>query len=391
MTSSQVSRWSRRFVAVGALFFVTWALADLLGSGRRLAVSLALYGFVLHTVFGKSYALIPSYFDRSLAVPRAPAVQFPLTTFGAGGLAAGSLAGAPPVVAQTAAVAWFAGVLVWIAALGWTIRGNLTGAETGTGDHQARRRSVDRIANAAVPLVGCYLLVGSYELAASAVGLPTLLDGWVPRVSHLLGAGGGALLIFAVGFRLFPRFMVVSSPRAVVAVVLSTGALGPALLAAGLSGGPLLTIGAAVEGVALGGFALAYGHMYVRSGRQRVGIDVAAVAVVAAVVALVLALYLAVVARPASLVSVHYRFALVGFLGLTIVGATYQFYPPTVGAWPGSTNRTARTVAGCVAGGLALQIVGLAIPGASTVGAVAVLVGALSHAYLLASAFVARS
>jgi len=391
MSAPQVSQWSRRFVAAGALWFVAFAAAALLGLGRRPEVVLALYGFVLHTVFGKSYALVPSYFDRTLSVPRAPAVQFPLSVGGVLALAVGSLRGVPEAVSAVGAAAWCLGVLVWLGALGWTVRDNRTGAETGTGDHQADRRTIDRAANAAVPLVAGYLLAGSYELLAASLGLPTLLDGATPRVSHLLGAGGATLLVFAVGLRLFPCFLVAHPPRALVAVVLSAGAVGPALLAAGLYDETLLAVGAVVEGAAILGFAAFYAVLFARSDRARVGLTIALLGVLAGLVAVAIATHLVVAGRSVAVIRLHYRVALVGFLGLVIVGAAVQFYPPAVGEWPGSNDRTALAAAALIAGGLALQTVGSMVSPATAAGEVAVIAGASGYAYLLTSAFVARA
>ena len=391
MSAPQVSQWSRRFVAAGALWFVAFAAAALLGLGRRPEVVLALYGFVLHTVFGKSYALVPSYFDRSLSVPRAPAVQFPLSTVGVGALAVGTLTGVPNGVSTVGTVSWFLGVLVWIGALGWTVRDNLTGAETGTGEHQAERRPIDRAANAAVPLVALSVLAGSYELLAAAVGLPTLLGGATPRISHLLGAGGATLLVVAVGCRLFPRFLVAHPPRALVAVAVPACAIGPTLLAAGLYDGTLLAVAAGIEGTGIVGFALLYAVLYARSDRDRVGLTIALLGVLAGVAVVALAAHLVFAGRSTAVIRLHYRIALAGFLGLVIVGAAVQFYPPTVGTWPGSSDRTALAVVGLIAGGLVAQIAGLAVAPATAVGEVAVLAGTGGYAYLLGSAFVARS
>jgi len=164
----------------------------------------------------------------------------------------------PRAVGAAGALLWAAGVAVFLGTLGWTVRDNLTGAETGTGEHNADCRPVDRLANAAVPVVGVYLAVGTYVLLAVHLPLPTILDGYPVRLSHLLTAGTAALLVFAVGFRLLPRFLVTHPPRWLVPAVLVAGALGPALIAAGLPGGPLLMAGAALETVAVIGFAGTY-------------------------------------------------------------------------------------------------------------------------------------
>jgi hypothetical protein len=81
-TSATVSRWSRGFVAASALWLVCWQVAPLVGAGQRVGVPLSLYGFALHVVFGKGYSPVPSYFDRELAVPRAPMVHLPLAVAG---------------------------------------------------------------------------------------------------------------------------------------------------------------------------------------------------------------------------------------------------------------------------------------------------------------------
>ncbi|MFB6228069.1 MAG: hypothetical protein ABEH88_05730 [Halobacteriales archaeon] len=59
---------------------------------------------------------------------------------------------------------------VFVGALLWSVRGNLSGAATGTGSANADRRGVDRIANAFVPVALAYLLTGSYAMAATASG-----------------------------------------------------------------------------------------------------------------------------------------------------------------------------------------------------------------------------
>ncbi|MFB6137815.1 MAG: hypothetical protein ABEJ42_05665, partial [Halobacteriaceae archaeon] len=198
MTAAAVSRWSRRFVAASLGFLLAWLAGLLLSVPTRAAVTLGLYGFVLHVLFGKAYALVPTYFDRSLALPRAPAVHLPLTVLGTVGLVADALGAGPTWVGAAGAVLWAAGVAVFVGTLAWTVRDNLAGRETGTGEAKAARRPVDRVANAAVPVATGYLLAGTYATLAAHVGappvgapppgggLPPLVDGYPPRASHLL-------------------------------------------------------------------------------------------------------------------------------------------------------------------------------------------------------------
>ena len=398
MSAGDVTRWARRFVAASAVFFVAWQVAAVLAAlaggelvsleiPRRTRVSLAVYGFVLHAVFGKAYSLVPSYFDRSLALDRAPAVHFPLTALGVVGLAAEPLAGVPEVVGAVGAVCWAGGVSAFVVALGWTLRDDPTGRETGTSDANAHRRRVDRFANAFVPVVLAYLVVGTgATLTPYVPALPTVA---FARTTHLLAAGTAALLVFAVGFRLFPRFLVASPPSTLVAVVLPAGALGPALLAWGLYRGWWFRAGAALEAVAVVGFALAYAALFARSERRRVGFYAVLAGVAAGVLGVGLGLQFAFSGVGAGLVAAHLRLNVLGFVGLTIVGATYQFYPPTVGTFLGASDRTALGSVALVGVGLLAELGG-ALAGATTAisaGRASALAGAVAFAWLVLGVF----
>ncbi|WP_135363801.1 hypothetical protein [Halosimplex halophilum] len=392
--SATLSRWSRALVASGVCWLVAWQTATLAGLPRRTTVVLGLYGFVLGVVFGKAYSLVPSYFDRSLAWPRAPAVHLPLAVVGTAGLALAPLGGVPAAVGSLGAAAWAGGVAVFLATLAWTVRDNPTGAETGTGDHNADRRPVDRAANLFVPVVLAYLAVGSWETLAARVAVaPAVLDGYPPRATHLLAAGGAALLLFAVGFRLLPRFLVADLPSWVPWAVLVPGAIGPALLAAGLPAGPVFRAGAVLEAVAVAGFAAAYVRLYRASDRDRAGFLGPLLGAGFGVLAVALGLSFAFGPVAPALVAAHYRLNLLGFLGLSIVGVTFQFYPPTVGRFPGAGDALARAAMGLIAIGLVLEVLAAVGPVAllSTAGRAFALVGVLVYAYLVLGVFVQRA
>ncbi|ELZ22661.1 hypothetical protein C475_16206 [Halosimplex carlsbadense 2-9-1] len=392
--SATLSRWSRALVASGVCWLVVWQAAAVAGLPRRTTVALGLYGFVLSVVFGKAYSLVPSYFDRALAWEGAPAVHLPLAVLGTTGLALAPLAQVPAVVEAAGATAWAAGAAVFLATLARTLRDNLAGAETGTGDHNADRRPVDRAANLFVPVVFAYLAVGSWEtLAVRVTALPTLLDGYPPRATHLLAAGGAALLLFAVGFRLLPRFLVTDLPAWAPWAVLPPGALGPVLLAAGLSAGPVFRAGAVLEAVAVVGFAVTYVGLYRASDRDRVGFHGPLLGVGFGLLAVALGLSFAFGAVDPALVAAHYRLNLLGFLGLSILGVTFQFYPPTVGRFPGAGDDLALASMGLIAGGLGLELLGVAVPVAlaPTAGRALALAGAVAYAYLVLGVFVQRA
>ena len=371
------TRWPRAFVAIGVVWFACWQLGVLVGVGRSTAIVAALYGFVFHVVFGKAYALVPSYFDRTLAVPRAPAIQLPFTVVGTVVLFVSTVDSGIGGQAETVGtVLWALGVLVFLGAIGWTIRDNVLGAETGTGGVNRDRRDVDRLANGFVPVALGYLAVSA---ALSLVGVGG------PARTHLLAAGTAALLIFALGFRLLPRFLVVSPTRLAPLVVLVAGAVAPALLAVDFAGGVLFRVGGLLQSVAVVGFAVAFADMYRRSDRRRIGFPIVLVGALAGVAAVTIGLHLAFVGLDPRLVDAHVRLASLGFLGLVVVGVSYQFYPPSIG--PG--DRIAGAVVGLLLAGLAVETVGI-LGGASTAttaGRALAALGGVGYAAVILSLF----
>jgi len=392
MSASRGSRW---FVSVGVAYLVAFQAAAVSGAGRTTLAVLGVHGFAVHVLLGKAQALVPTYFDRDLAAPRIARAALPLTAVGAAATA-GWLATDSSALAH-GAFAWAVGVAVVVALLLASLRGNLAGRETGTGDHNAHRRRVDRAANAAIPFALAYLAAGAYQTAAAAgtpVPLPALAGG-LPVAVHLVAAGGALLALFAVGFRLFPRFLAATPPWPLVAVVLLAGALAPALLAADFYGDALFHAGAALEAAAVAGFAAAYAVLYVRSDRSRVGLRavLAAAASGAAGVALGVAFATGLLAPTPDRVLAHLRLNVLGLLGLAIVGALYQFYPPSVGRLPGCGDRLALASVVALAAGLWLEAAGR-LAGASPVasaGAAVGLGGGLAVAYLVGAAFLART
>jgi len=391
-TQANVSRRVRWFVAASVCFLVAWQVAAVAGLPESVGVRLGVYGFVLHAAFGQAYSLVPAYFEAKLDSAAPLAAQFPATALGTLLLAAAaarpSIAVAGIGLAGIGGALWLVGVAVFVATLLWTIRDNLSGRRTGTGDHNAHRRALDRLANAFVPIALAYLLVGSYATAASSTPLPPLLDGYLPRAVHLLAAGTGALLVFAIGFRLLPRLLVATPPRPLAWLVLPTGAVGPALLATGIGTSRLL-VGAAIEAVAVVGFALAVAALLHRSDRERVGRHGVGIGALSGILGISLGLHFATAGPTATLAAVHARLNVLGFLGLTIVGVFYHFYPPAVGRLPGAGDRLAAASIAAIAVGLALEVVGAvaAVELAVTVGRGGTLVGSLLVAYVLGAAF----
>lgn len=385
MSTAVISRWARRFILVAIGFLVLAQIAALAGVPRRVEVVLGLQGFVLTVVFGKAYSLIPAYFDRTLVAPRAPALHLPLQVVAVFALATAPLAGTPDVLGPVGATCWVLGTLVFVGAIGATVASNPLGRETGTSEANIERVRLDRLANPFMPVAVAYLLAGSYELLAGMAGLPTLLDGSLVRVTHLLGAGFALLLLFSVGYRLLPRFLVATPPRALAVITLPAGAIGPTLLAVGYPSGRAFLAGAVLESIAVLSFAASYAWLFASTDRDRVGFYGPLGGVVAGVVGVGLGLQFAVTGIDARLALVHVRLNVFGLLGLSIVGVIYQFYPPGVAAWRGAGDRLAFGSVALYALGLTLLALGpVAGPVATLAGHAAVTGAAVAVLYTVA-------
>lgn len=378
------------FLAVALAAMVAWQTAALAGFGRYVTVTLGLLGFVLHVVFAKGYTIVPSYFERRLEFERLPYVHLACSATGTATLAlAVAQVDAVPVDSQTlgagGGVLWLVGMVLFVGSLAWTLRGNLTGRETGTGNARADWRPIDRVANAAVPVALAYLLVGSYALLAPVLGLPRVFDGYPPRATHLLAAGGAALLVVAVGFRLFGRLLGRRPPRAAPLVVVPTAAVGPGLVAATLPAGTLFPVAAAVEAVGIGGFAVTYLWLFAQSSMRRSGHVAVAVACLAGVAGVALGVHAAVAGPVPGMPAAHARLNLLGFLGLTVVGATMLFYPPTSARFRGGGDRAAYVAISLLGGGLVLESAAYLAGSAALVpaGRAGALVGALVYVWLI--------
>ncbi|MFB6253263.1 MAG: hypothetical protein ABEI06_01475, partial [Halobacteriaceae archaeon] len=392
MTAEQVSKWARRFVLSSAAFLLVWQFSVLLDYPRNIGVILGVYGFVLHMIFGKAYSLLPSYFDRDLQWGQAPAFQLPLTVLGTICLSLGWVSGAPTWVKLLGSVLWTAGIIIFVGTILWTIRDNLLAVETATSDVNVERKWIDRLANVFMLGPLAYLLIGSYQTLAMVIALPTVILPGMPRTAHLLAAGVGALMIFAVGFRLLPRFLVAYPPRFAAVVVLPSGTIGPLLLAYSFRDGIIFQIGAILEAIAVVGFVGVYSYLFLQTDRNRIGFYGVLLAMGYAIVGIGLGLQFAFADISHQLTTAHYRVNILGFLGLTIVGVAYQFYPPGIGGKIGVSDRGGLASIGIIGTGLAIEIIGyfLATTWISLVGTIIILGGVILYGYILVQLFLQR-
>ncbi len=166
-------------------------------------------------------------------------------------------------------------------------------------------------------------------------------------------------------------------------------AIRPAVLVVDFGGGWFFQVGAVIEVLAIVGFAAAYLEMFRRSERRRIGFYVFIVAVAAGVVVSGLGSYMAVGGMTSGAATIHARVALTGFLGLAIVGVSFQFYPPAVASLPGISDQTAGLAVVLIGSGLGLEIGGLVgnIPVIVSAGRWLTATGAVVYAVVLFAVF----
>ena len=378
-------QWTERF-ALASAGGLAVSLGILAATGnRRLAVAVAVFGFVCPMVFGMAYLLLPPYVGRTLVDPRLPGLHLVLAVGGAGLLLVGRATGATSQV-RLGAVAWALGVAVFLGALlatAWPVLRADPGRLVHGGDWPQRST---RVASAALPVALAYLVLGTGRLLASVATrrVPSL-----GGATHTYAAGFAALLVFALGARLLIGFYHVDLPQTVLWPVLVAGAVAPLWLVPAGSR-QWLRVGAGLEAVAMLGYLGLVGLVWWHADGRRVGrlaIGLGALAGgLAVAVAAPLPFGTVVVERT---VAVHRTAITWGFFPLTIVGYATLFFPVTEGQFAGATPRVATATVGLLAGGVATQTVGLTLasPPLEAAGVLASLLGALAYGYLLGRRF----
>ncbi|MFB6284782.1 MAG: hypothetical protein ABEK59_12785 [Halobacteria archaeon] len=379
-----LDRWSRRYIATACVFLVVWRAVEtpwIPAPTGRSGLTLGMFGFIFTTVFAKTYTLVPSYYETRVPSPKTAAIQYPLST--AGVVLMSFWNGA---VYRTGVYLWSLGVLVLLSTAAWSLRGHVLSGDTGTSSDKPERRKTDFAANIFMPVSYLYLAAGTLSL---------VLYGTTAITFHLYGAGSAALLIYSVGFRLLPRFLAVDTPSSLVPLVLPSAAVGPGLLAYGFFTGlqeNVFKIGALLQSVAAVGFLIGYLWMFNATERSRVGLYAVLAAFCFSVVGVFLGLYFAFHGYAPGLTRAHSEVNLLGFLGLTVIGVAYQFYPPAVAGFTGASDRSAAGSVVAIAVGVSLVTVNGLVPHPwlVTAGTVLSFAGSVVYSYIVVGEFIER-
>lgn len=196
---------------------------------------------------------------------------------------------------------------------------------------------------------------------ASAVALPAAALGslgWLPAL-HLLLPGFIVVTILAVLLESLPRFGGIKLPPWIAWTMGLAGALGPGLVAAGLSRhGSLLAMGAVLEFTALALAGLGLLIMVLRARPWRDTHPLYGLAGISALAAASLGAGMATGHLPAAWAPLHGMVALFGFVGAIVFASSLDLYEPALARGPGALKAQAIAVTVLAGAGLGLLVLG---------------------------------
>lgn len=324
-------------VGVGHVLVEGWATLTVL----RAAFPLALGGFVV-LVVGTSRMLLAGTTGIAVAGGRAWWVPGLLTATGSLGLYA-ALGGRPAWLVPSA-LAWGLGLAVHVGTIGYSL---------------ARGRT--QVAFTQGWPVGVTTLAALGYGLASALAIPLVA---LERLTlfaalHLVVTGFVVLAIAAVVLEVFPRFTGEALPGPWAGGAAVSLALGPMLLAEGFQGSArLLRAGGVVEGLGLVLLGAGLVYSVLATSRRRTSMVAYAAAGLAVVAGAGVGAGMALEVLGRGWAAWHGAMALLGFVGLLVVGAVVDLYAPALGTGEDAVERHDRAVVGLVlAGTLGLALV----------------------------------
>lgn len=333
------------FVLAGVLWLaVTGVTAS---SVVRSLLLLVLGGFTV-VIFGTSRMLIAGMAGRDVTGPRGLA-------WAALGLAATGALGswatwASSRVSLAGSVAWALGLLIHVGIIALSARGpRLRGASAD---------AIDPLRNRLVLVLDWASLAFG---GASALTIPFASAGALPWLSaiHLLLPGFVVLTLVAVACRVLPRLSGVAFPRWLLGALAATLPLGPALLAWGVAwGGAAFVAGAAIEATGLALFGGATLYALATSSRPRASFLALGASAISIVVGVLLGVQFVVAPGTRMLGPAHGLLNVLGFVGLFVLGTSFEMYAPAIRAGLRAFRIQTRVTIGACAMGLSMTVGG---------------------------------
>lgn len=347
---------------IGSSLVQTWA--DLSGdaalvsalSSREWTVLLPGLGFIGLMIMGMAQQFVPLYSGRELWNPRAALVQVSWAAAGVWLLLLG------PSFELFGLGLWFAATVLFLFLILMTLRTQPLPVRP-----QGKRPEFMRMDRYGIPMTSAavlYLIVASAGLflasPSAAPVVPFAAENWF-SFFHLYTLGFVTLMIFGVGFHLFPRFLDTPPRLALAKAILVLALPGPALVALTMpflgdpAAGFVFALFAAVEATAAVLFAILVLDVWWRSERRRPSSAFNAVAGLWLVLGVGLATLFGI--DPVHFLAwapAHGWVNLLGFAGFEILGVTHEILPPF-------TSKGLRVSRGVTRADLVLAVVGLGL------------------------------
>lgn len=380
-----VGRWTQYFAAASAVAMVALQTTQIVGAAGRTVVVISLFGAVLPMVFGMAYLLLPAYVGRTLATPWLPGIHLMLAYVGAGLLAADAVIGGHPTAFLLGSLAWTLGVCVFVVALGRTVVPAVLEDPTVVVRSADRPQRSTRLATVMLPVAIGYLLIGTVSLLSTAGFLTDVVGATFQRTVHYYGTGVVTLLILALGARLLIGFFHVRPPKYPTWVMLTAGAIAPAVLAGSFWQPPWFYVGAGLELVALASYTAVVGTVATNTDRRRIGLYGIVAGSIAGLSGGILATLTVTGGGSLTSLAAHRTAMIDGFVLLTIIGYASQFFPVTNQQFRGASRQTALASIGLLIVGVTLSVVGMlsSMAWMQLSGAALELLGTITYAYLL--------
>ena len=332
------------WILTSLLFFLGYTVGNQIlfeaFSGDVWYLDLPIMGFIGLMIMGMAQHFVPLFAARDLYSERLGVLQVALAI---AGVVSDLLSSVLPILEVLGKALWFLGSVLFVGLILATLR-----QEPKFARPQGRRPELHAVDRWAIPLTAAaifYLLAASAGfLLASPRGAP--LSGWAAEnwfsFLHLYTLGFIALMIFGVGFHLFPRFLDAVPRLAGVKAVTVLALVGPAgvaltmpLLGDGAPMESLFAFFASFEAVAAVLYALLVVDLWLRSPKRRPAARFTVVGVVWLIAGVSLAVWFGIgPAMGVSLVTVlawtpiHGWINLLGFAGFEIFGVTHEILPP---------------------------------------------------------------